>query len=700
MDNKIVYVDLEYISLIYTFRDNRVSFSVVPLDRKKDIVESKLYKNSTTQYFYIDNMIQLASRNDVPKRNFSHGQTLFNSTSGDELCFVEQKIVDKKDGKDVFTIFRSAQFEVTHVVSTKFNYQAFSIHNEVKNLGDDIYLDRFDSVVINSLTPLTESNDPHQMAVHTLDSYWSMEARKHTDLLARYDFKDSWSKLGVKVYRISSLGMMPARGHHPFMAIEDYKSNVTWAIQLKNPDSWQIEAIHNYGSVTLTGGHSDYLNGHWEKLLKHGEVYKTSEAIVSVTNGDVDQACMHITRYHDFLYEAPIKEKELPIIYNEYLYSWGRPNEEDIKKQFEAAKKLSCEEFVVDAGWFLSNELVGEGLLGDWNVNKDRFPNGLKSLKVFRDEYNFHTAGIWYEFEAVTTNSEIYKNHKEYLATLNGKIIQLDNRCFLDFNKKEVIDYLRDKVIKHIVDNDINYIKLDYNENIGFEIDGPSDNKAENVRLYSLNLLSFIKEIQDVKPDLVFESCSSGGMRHEPSFDYAGSMTSFSDAHEILGGVAIAMDMHRIMQPRIMQIWASLLPSHDLDQGYVVLAKGMLGRLCYSGKIDFINDDYLNLAIKASDYYKKIVPIIRDGNTTLIDTDEIVDLDNPQGRCRLIRESVDKDSFVYYVFNFDDNKETDLLFDGYELIDSFTNGSIINNHLTFNNRKLGAFVGLYRRKND
>ena len=77
-------------------------------------------------------------------------------------------------------------------------------------------------------------------------------------------------------------------------------------------------------------------------------------------------------------------------------------------------------------------------------------------------------------------------------------------------------------------------------------------------------VVDFMKKLVKEVPNLVLENCSSGGMRHEVTFDTIGSMVSFSDAHEINGGVVIAMDLHRIMQPRTMQIWASILPKLSL----------------------------------------------------------------------------------------------------------------------------------------
>lgn len=699
METNIKKVTLDNVTLIYAIRDGVVSFTPVPNSKVKDVKEIKLIKGQTKQYPYIDSMIQLASRNEQVFRNFSQSQTLFNSASGFYLKWKDQEIKKSGDITEVITTLEGSRYLVKHHVVTHSGYKAFETFVEVKNITNkDQFIDRFDSFAINTLSPFMEENDNDHLILHEFGSYWSMECRKHSRNFDEYDFYDSWSKLGLKVHRIGALGLMTARGYIPFMAVSDTKNDVTWAVQYSAGDSWQMEAVFNYGAVNLVGGHSDYLNGHWEKKLNPGETFITAKAYIAAVEGNLDRACMHLTRYHDFLLEIPEKENDMPIIFNEYLSTWGQPDIDNVSTELKLAKEMGAEEFVIDAGWYAPKGLYCEGLLGDWVVNKERFPNGLKEFSKKAEDLGFHTHGIWYEFESVTTNSNLYKEHPEYLATLNGEIVNLDIRCFLDFNKPEAVQYLRDTVLKNLKENHVNYIKLDYNENIGYEIDGENENKAENIRTHSEKVRAFIKELQREVPDLVFETCSSGGMRHSLSFNYIGSMNSFSDAHETLGGIPISMDMHRIMQPRVMQIWASLLPSHDLDQIYSVVAKGMLGRLCYSGRPDLIKPECLKVAKEGTEFYKRIKHIIRDGNTINIDTDEIKSVDKIHGVCSLTRVSQDEKEMLFYVFKINDSKRViSSEIKGYKLEEYFGNSIIKNGNIDFQGKEVACFVGKYRK---
>ena len=77
------------------------------------------------------------------------------------------------------------------------------------------------------------------------------------------------------------------------------------------------------------------------------------------------------------------------------------------------AAKLGVELFVVDDGWFgaRNNDRAG---LGDWLVNPEKFPNGLKALI---DEVNGlgMEFGLWVEPEMVNADSDLYRAHPDWV---------------------------------------------------------------------------------------------------------------------------------------------------------------------------------------------------------------------------------------------------------------------------------------------
>ena len=311
--------------------------------------------------------------------------------------------------------------------------------------------------------------------------------------------------------------------------------------------------------------------------------------------------------------------------------------------------------------------------MGDWEVSKKRFPRGLKEFSDAFREAGFTAGGVWYEFEGVTALSEVSKK-TDWLLKEDGVVIDHGGRMFLDFRKAEVTDYLTKRVIDTLNENCLNYIKIDYNENIGLGADG-AESPGEGLRRQMEKVVEFFEKLRAGVKGLVMEVCSSGGMRHEPLFMTLGSMVSFSDAHENADGAVVAADLHRVMQPRTMQIWASVLPTHTLDEVYFTMVKAMLGRICLSGRLSDVSPEVFSVVKAGVDYYRTIKEIVKDGETILIDTDEIRSLRHPKGIVRLARRSGDGNRLLCYGFAYGET-EREAVFPakGYRLVSVYGNG--------------------------
>lgn len=654
--NQIIRYAFEGTSVIYTVLDGVMSFTCVPDEMVSQVKESKLYKSFNLKHPYceIEPMVQVARKGDVSRRDFTVGATMYNRTTAFSFRPCDQKFTENESERQVITYLKTPDgLECRHFVRQKKGYSAIEVFMELFNGGSDCVLDLASSFALSSLSPFCEENDPETLIMHRLYGNWSGEGRKESVPVSEYNFEDSWSSLGVRMKKIGALGSMPARGYIPFIAIEDKKYGATWAVQLEAPSSWQIEALHRYGAITLTGGQADYLYGHWRKNFAHGETFRTHSAYISAVKGDLTKACAVLTRYHDTLYRFPEREESLPVVYNEYLYSWGNPTMENVRPQLKIASELGAQYFVLDAGWFSE---FNDGELGDWNVVEKKFPNGLREFSKECKEYGFTACGVWYEFEGATSNSLVSKN-EDWLLREDGVAIDHSGRMFLDFRNAEVTEYLTQKVIGTLNENGLTYIKIDYNENIGYGVDG-AESMGEGLRQHIEKVIEFYKKLRDGVKGLVMEVCSSGGMRHEPLFSTLGSMVSFSDAHENADGAVLAMDLHRIMQPRTLQVWASVCPCHDADEVYFTLVKAMLGRICLSGKLTEVSDEVRAIVKEGVAFYRNLVEIIRDGETTLIDTDEIKSLRHPCGVIRLMRRSADKKRVACYAMAYGDNART------------------------------------------
>ena len=622
--------------------------TVVPSDMTGKIVPEKMSGVDPFGNERAESAVQVAVGGDVLPRGFAAGRTLRN---GELSLRWGAPAFDYCDGESEVTLtvtyrteeglinrqyFRS--IKGTGVIET-------CAETENKTAGE-VVLESAPSFLLTRLSPFVKYNDEAEILIHKMRNYWSGEGILDTASPDRYALEDSWSGLGIRLEKIGQVGSMPANGYLPWVAVEDRTNHCTWAVNLEAPASWQIEIANVNNALSLCGGLADFNYGHWEKKLNVGESFRTKKAYLVCCKGTLDRAHQALVGYAQKTQKFLPAEEELPVLYNEYCYSWGKPDFETVKKLLPVCKSLGVSYFVVDAGWYRTQG--NWEAVGDWDVNYERFPNGLKAYADLCEEYGMR-AGIWMEFESASVTSALAKEHPDWLLTYKGKTILHGDRCMLDLRKQEVQAHLHEKVTKMLLDSGIRYIKIDYNENIGLGADG-AESLGEGLRLQAEAAQEFFRSLKRDVPDLVIEICSSGGMRHEASWLACGDMCSFSDAHEGPEGAVIACNLHRFMPPRKMQIWATIRSDYGYHETVFTLVKSMLGRMCLSGKI-FEREESVLAAIRDGvTFYREIKDIVRDGETVNITTEDIKGYRNIHGIQTLDRISSDGKRMLRYLF--------------------------------------------------
>ena len=594
-------------------------------------------------------MMHIALSGDGFTRDFTSGNTLRNSDTAYALRLVSQQLSESENDTVLVSRFENG----TGLIATQYlRYArgggAIEAYNELENTGETVTVEAFPSFNLSCISPFERSQDPHKIVLHKLLSNWSGEGKRYSVTADCLAFEPPWSGLGLRLEKWSQTGTMPARGQLPFVAVEDVTQGICWAASIEAPASWVIETAFRNGSISVGAGTGDFLTAHWRKKLCKGETIRTDKAYFTVVRGGLNEACSRLVPAYDNRSACKAGEYDLPVLYNEFCYSWGDPDLDCLRKMLPVAKKLGCKYFVMDDGWFIDRYGEANHVIGDWYIDDTVFADG---MKAFSEEVRAAgmALGLWYEFEGVSVESDLYREHPEYMLTYDGKTINHRGRTFLDFRKEEVKEYLRERVIGTLRENNIGYMKVDYNENVGLGVDG-ADSYGDALRCHIENVLAFYEEIKRSLPDLVLEICSSGGMRHEPRFLQLADMVSFSDAHENPSGVNVACNLHRFIPPRKLQIWATMRSDYSLEDVCFTAAKAMLGRYCLSGDLAERSEEIERAFEESVAFYRTIVPVIRDGVTTVIEDGEIGSYLNGHGRTYLVRESADGSQKVVYAY--------------------------------------------------
>lgn len=684
------FYNLGDIAVCFITVDGVTETVFVPADMTDRLNDEKLAGISPLGWMISpETQVHIALSGDGISNDFSPGNTLRNSDTAFSLKFKGAKYEEQSGKQILIAAFENDKGLVARQVYSCTGAGYLETYTELENRGDNVIVEALPSFNMARISPFERFDDPNDIVIHRLLSNWSGEGKLYSVSAADIAFEASWSGLGVRTMRISQTGTMPARGYLPFISVEDKKNGVCWAAETEAPASWTIEAVFRNNAISVGGGRGDFLSAHWRKTLKTGETEKTNKAYLTVTKGSLENAAARLARHFDDTDEIKDVERDLPVLYNEYCYTWGKPEAKTLEKMLPEIAALGCKYFVIDDGWFYNVYNDKRYVIGDWNVNKEYYPEGLKAFADKVRSYGM-IPGVWYEFEGVSEHSDVYRDHPDWLLTRDGKIINNGGRAFLDFRKEEVLNYLREKVIKNLVNCGIGYMKVDYNSNAGFGADG-AESYGEAIRQHIDAVLAFFEEIKRSVPSLVLEICSSGGMRHEPRFLSLGDMCSFSDAHENAGGVPVAINLHRFIPPRKLQIWATIRDDYNADDVKFTVAKAMLGRICFSGNLGNKAQEIIDILKESVSFYEKLKPTIANGDTITIENGGISTYLFTKGSPYLVRRSADGKKKIVYAFAIDsENHDFSIDCGDYSVLDTFNapeNTHIADGKLLFTSGK-------------
>ena len=340
----------------------------------------------------------------------------------------------------------------------------------------------------------------------TLDGDWGKEAHEHRRFL----------ECGVLVNE-STVGASSNKHNPAFALLEKGADEVRGKAYGFN----LIYSGNHYSAVerstfdtarVMTG-----INPHcflWK--LKSGESFVTPQAVMTYspegTNGMMANMHAFVNRH---IVRGEHKDADRPIVLNNWEATFFNFNRSKILALARSAKKLGVEMFVLDDGWFgkRNNDLAG---LGDWVENRKKLPGGIKYIanKVNKMGMKF---GLWFEPECVNPDSDLYRAHPDWAISIEGRSLTLGrNQLVLDLTRHEVRKYIIDSVDKVLCNANIEYVKWDYNRHISDMYSATLKQQGEFFHRYILGLYEVLEEIFHKRhPEILFESCSSGGNRFD-----------------------------------------------------------------------------------------------------------------------------------------------------------------------------------------
>ena len=194
-------------------------------------------------------------------------------------------------------------------------------------------------------------------------------------------------------------------------------------------------------------------------------------------------------------------------------------SETAVVEMMNLSADLGIELYVMDDGWFGNGDTArtsDHSGLGDWQLNKDRFPNGLQPLLEAGQKRNI-ALGIWFEPEMINPKSELFKTHPEWVMRVPGRELTLQrNQATLDVANPAVQEFMFNAVEDLLkAYPGIRFVKWDCNSNINNPYSpylGPT-RQGDMLHEYLAGYYQVLSKLVAANPKIDFQACAAGGGR-------------------------------------------------------------------------------------------------------------------------------------------------------------------------------------------
>ncbi len=277
-----------------------------------------------------------------------------------------------------------------------------------------------------------------------------------------------------------------------------------------------------------------------------------------------------------------------PILLNNWEATYFGFNEEKLLKIAKTAADVGVELFVLDDGWFGKRD-DDTTSLGDWFVDRNKLPDGMKHLsdQVHALGLKF---GLWFEPEMISPVSELYRAHPDWAIHIDGREpVTQRSQLTLDLSREDVQDYVYECVASHLREDGIDYVKWDMNRN--FSNIGSArlsaDQQKELPHRYMLGLYRVLERLVQDFPEVLFESCSSGGGRFDLGMLHYMPQTWCSDNTDALCRCEIQYSTSLVFPPFAMGSHVSAVPNHQTGRITPIETRGNVAMSgCFGYELD------------------------------------------------------------------------------------------------------------------
>ncbi len=425
-----------------------------------------------------------------------------------------------------------------------------------------------------------------------------------------------------------NVGSWSTKEELPQGIIEDRATGEYVMFQIESNNSWYYEIGDVNQKYYLYLGGANASHGGWSKKLAPGESYTAPTASLAFGKS-LCGVLGEMTKHRRHMAGRCAPDDHLPTIFNEYMHlSWNTPTEEATARYAPVVASTGVEYYVIDCGWHDAD--IAGGVIfqyvGSWQESTVRFPAGVRKT-MDRIRANGMKPGLWIEPEVIgwKCTERLSDYDKDCFFCRHDEPVCIFNRLFLDYRNPKVVAYMNETIRYMVEDLGAEYIKMDYNQDCGIGTDLDALTPGEGLESASRAYLDWIDGLRARFPQVLFETCSSGGMRMDYATMSHFSIVSTSDQTDYKKYPYIAGNILAAVNPEQAAVWSYPVDNSGVnntkeaveanisdEQVIMNMINSFLGRLHLASHLDLLGDKKLALVQEGVAYHKTLATVKRN----------------------------------------------------------------------------------------
>jgi alpha-galactosidase len=294
-------------------------------------------------------------------------------------------------------------------------------------------------------------------------------------------------------------GGRPTNGKYPFFNVA-YDGGGLIAV-LGWPGQWSASFVRDAANgLIITGGQE---LTHLE--LRPGEEIRTPLVVLQFWEGDWIRS-QNVWRRWMIAHNLPRPGGKLPQPFTSVCLGLNQSEKTETEGiDWFQQHHAKLDYWWMDAGWYPTDE--GWTKVGTWEPDPKRFPKGIKAVSDYAHRKGLKLV-LWFEPERVVKGTWLFEKHPEWLLGQTAwRLLNLGN--------PEARHWLTDHIDQFLTREGVD--RQDFNfDPLGFwRVEDASDRQGLAENLHVQGYLAFWDELRRRHPDMLIDSCASGGRRND-----------------------------------------------------------------------------------------------------------------------------------------------------------------------------------------